>query len=131
MFRPCGHRIIVRRDPVEETTAGGIIVTTSESARKLEAANCQTGVIISIGPDAWKAFRMIDENGKEKNGRPWATPGDYVLFAKYAGRNINDPATPGEEDLIILNDEDVIALITEEPTPIPKCKAKNAIEERE
>ena len=130
MFKPCGHRIIVRRDPAEETTSGGIIIATTESAKKLEAAQCQTGVIVAVGPNAWEAFRLLDGNGKEKNGKPWATVGDYVLFAKYAGRNVIDPATPDEEDLIILNDEDVISVITDEPTEIPACPAKEAIEEK-
>ena len=129
MLNPCGHRIVVKRDSVEETYGdSGIIVTASESAKKLEVANCQTGVVVAIGPDAWKAFRMRDENGREVNGRPWAHPGDYVIFAKYAGRNIDDPFTKGEEDFIILNDEDVIAIITPSRTEIPACSAKEATE---
>lgn len=129
MFQPCGHRVIVQRDPVVDTYGeSGIIITSSASAKKLEAANAQTGVVVAIGPDAWKAFRMINDNGKEVNGKQWAKPGDYVLFAKYAGRNVDDPFTPDEGDLIILNDEDIIAIITPERTEIPDCKTRDKAE---
>lgn len=129
MFHPCGHRVIVRRDHVKETYGdSGIIIAVDESAKKMEKANVQTGVVVAVGPDAWKAFRMLDENGKEVNGKSWAKPGDYVLYAKYAGRNVDDPFTPDEGDLIILNDEDILTIITEEPTVIPECKTKEKAE---
>jgi co-chaperonin GroES (HSP10) len=120
MFRPCGHRLVIHRDPVEETYGEmGLIVHAKKDSAKLEAANCQTGVILALGPDCWKAFRKIDEKGTEVEGQPWAKVGDYVLYSKYAGRNINDPFTPDEEDIIIINDEDVIAVIEPEKTKIP------------
>ena len=127
MFQPCGHRVIVRRDTVENVSEGGIILNTNTTQQKLEAASCQTGVVVAIGPDAWKAFRMLDENGSEKNGKAWARPGDYVVFAKDSGRNLNDPFTPGEEDLVFLNDEDILAIIVPGEQPIPESSVKEAL----
>lgn len=121
MLNPCGHRVIVQRDPTEDTYGdSGIIVTVSKDAEKLEAANMQIGVIVAVGPDAWKAFRIMDDQGKEHNGKKWANVGDYVLYSRYSGRNINDPFTPEEEDLMIMLDEDILAIITPESTKIPE-----------
>lgn len=120
MFKPLGHRLVVHRDPVEETYGEmGIIMHSQEQSKKLEAANAQLGIVVAVGPDAWKAYRMIDDNGVEKNGKPWAKVGDYVLFSKYAGKNVIDPFTPNNEDLVVLNDEDVICIITPEETVVP------------
>jgi co-chaperonin GroES (HSP10) len=69
---------------------------------------------------------MLDDKGTEHNGKSWADVGDYVLFAKYAGRNINDPFTPDEEDLIVLNDEDVLAVITPMQQVIPESLVREA-----
>jgi len=127
MFQPCGHRIVVRRDTVEETTEGGIIIAATESAKKLEAASCQTGVVVAVGPQAWHAFRTLDENGKEHSGQPWAEPGDYVLYSKYSGRNIDDPFSPEERDLMILNDEDVLCIIRPDAQVIPESPVKDLV----
>lgn len=125
MFNPCGHRVVIHRDPIERTTDSGIIIHSSTQSEKLEAANAQMGVVIAVGPDAWKAYRMVDDNGKERNGKRWAEPGDYVLFAKYAARNVIDPYTPDNEDICVMNDEDIICVITPETTVVPESTARN------
>jgi co-chaperonin GroES (HSP10) len=84
------------------------------------------GVIVAIGPDCWEAFRKVDSTGNEVNGKPWASVGDYVLYAKYAGKNVIDPFTPEDKDLIILNDEDIIAIVTEGETVIPTDTVREA-----
>jgi co-chaperonin GroES (HSP10) len=127
MFKPCGHRLVIQRDPVEETYGdSGIIIHANENQQKLDAANCQMGVIVAIGPDCWEAFRKVDSTGNEVNGKPWASVGDYVLYAKYAGKNVIDPFTPEDKDLIILNDEDIIAIVTEGETVIPTDTVREA-----
>lgn len=96
-IEPAGHRVIVKPDPLEEVTAGGIVIAHGADKKRKEQAQ-QTGVIVSVGITAWKAY---DE------GEPWAAVGDRVYFAKYGGHII-------EEDGIeyrLLNDEDVTAII--------------------
>lgn len=127
MLNPCGHRLVVHRNPVEETYGEvGIIVHSNDQQKKLDSANAQLGVVVAVGPDAWKAFRKVDDNGKEVNGKHWADVGDYVLFAKYAARNIIDPFTPDNPDLVVLNDEDIICVITQEPTVVPSETVRDA-----
>ncbi len=101
-IRPAGHRVVVIPDISDaqmRATKSGIILAHTEAA--LEQAAVVTGVIESIGDNAWKAF---DE------GFPWAKTGDRVLFAKYAGKAFGQE----EDRRIILNDDDIIAVIEEE-----------------
>lgn len=111
MLIPCGHKLLVKQDELEETYKDTKILIVREN-EKLERAAMQSGVIYSIGPDCWKAFRQIDENGVQRNGLPWAKPGDHVLYAKYGGAIVKDPVN-GEE-YILLNDEDIHCVITGE-----------------
>lgn len=96
-IEPAGHRVIVKPDALEEVTEGGIIIAHGADKKRKEQAQ-QTGVIVSVGPTAWKAF---DE------GEPWAAVGDRVYFAKYGGHIIEDSG----QEYRLLNDEDITAII--------------------
>ena len=99
---PKGYRVLVKRDPIEETSAGGIVLV--EDKRVAQAATT-SGTVVAIGDLAWKGF-------KEGEGTPWASVGDRVYFAQYAGANITDPVT--EEKYVIMNDDDIIAVLKED-----------------
>jgi len=107
---PCGHRLIIEPDKVEKETDWGLQLVSFDE--RLEEAGQQIGTIIAIGPDAWKAFRMMDDNGQERNGKPWAKVGDRVWYSRYAGKFILDPHT--EKEYKLINDEDVNVIIKEE-----------------
>lgn len=97
---PAGYRVIVLPDPVEETSAGGIVVVQDEkSARSGQVF----GTLVAVGPLAWKAF---------KPDTPWAQVGDRVMYSKYAGKIIVCKRTA--ERLVLLNDEDIVALVEDE-----------------
>ena len=98
-LKALGRRLIVKPDEVEVVTEGGIILTIN---KELERAGQITGVIHSIGHLCWTDF--IDEE-------PWAKVGDRIHFSRYAGRYIEDPET--KERYMIMNDEDVLAIIEE------------------
>ena len=98
---PCGHRVLVRPDKYEETDP--VYKQAKLAGLKLiednrEQAGVVTGEILAVGPTAWKDFGEV----------PWAKVGDKIYYAKYSGKNIeidkNDP-------LIVLNDEDVVAVV--------------------
>lgn len=99
-----GHRVLVKPDPVELTTASGIIVKVNE---KREQAEAQRGTVVQVGDMAWKnsAYGYGIEGWQ-----PWVKPGDRVFFARYAGKGFQD----GETFLIVMNDEDIQCLITKE-----------------
>jgi chaperonin GroES len=126
MIKVTGHRVLIKEDPVEKKTKGGIILATDE---KRERAGLMHGILVSVGPDCWKAFRKIDREGIERDGEPWARKGDYVLFARHAGRFIKDP-TNGDE-FVIMNDEDILGVISSGSTQVPANEVRDNIFEAE
>lgn len=99
MIDPVGHRVLIKPDDVEKKTEFGLVLVVDE---KMEKAAQVTGTVIAIGKNAWKAF---------DDGHAWASVGDKVAYTRYAGKPITDPDTGGE--YLIINDEDVTAVITE------------------
>jgi len=114
MIIPTGHRVLVKKDDIEETTDAGIVIVMDE---RLEKANQMTGVLVAVGSQAWKAYRTVDSNGIERNGEPWAYVGDKVVFSKFAGFDLEDPET--KETLTIMNDDDIGAVLLKESN---KCQ---------
>lgn len=101
-----GHRVAVKVDEVQTQSEGGILLVQDE---RLELVKTQTGCVVSIGPDCWKAYRKVDQNGREVNGQPWVGVGQRVLFTKYASQFIEDPET--KEVFALMNDSDIIAKV--------------------
>lgn len=98
MIRATGYKVIVKADPVEETTESGIQIVRENP--DLEKSKQDTGVLVHIGSQAWQDFG---------DGSPWAEVGDRVVFARYGGNKVVDPET--EEEYIVLNDKDINAVI--------------------
>lgn len=97
MGKPAGHRVLVKQDEISEVDKqyasarkAGLIVQTE--AR--EQAGVDSGVVIAIGPNAFKDF----------GGEAWCSVGDRIAFAKYSGKVVED----GDDKFIVLNDEDVV-----------------------
>lgn len=101
MLKIKGYRILVKADPIETTTAGGIVLVQNE---KLEAAGQQFGTVIGIGDTCW-----TDAKGEDLG--QWCAKGDKILFSRHAGRFVYDP--DDNEEYMIMNDTDVIAVIEE------------------
>ena len=95
---PLMHRALVKPKQVETKTASGIILT--ESLTRKEQAGTDEGIILAIG----------DTFGKDFGAEVLPKVGDKVLFAKYAGKFIKN----GDEDLVLLNDDDLIAIVKDE-----------------
>ena len=95
---PFLHRVLVKLKPVETTTESGIIIPDT-TTRKEQAAT-EEGTIVAIG----------DTFGKDYGASILPQVGDKVYFAKYAGKFIKDD---DGTDLVLLNDEDICAIIRE------------------
>jgi len=98
MIKPAGHRVLLKADPIETVSKGGIIVVASTEEEKLERAAQTNGTLVQTGQAAWEDYNA-----------PWASVGDRVSYIRHAGKWINDPVT-GEE-YVILNDIDILAII--------------------
>ena len=98
-FVPLDVRVLVLPDPVEEKTAGGILLPDQHKEREKFAT--QKGTLVAAGANAWA------EAGAGA-GFIAPSPGTRVLIAKYGGVVIR-----GEdgEDYRIMNDEDIIGIM--------------------
>ncbi len=101
MIKPCGYYVLIKPDAVE-TAVNGIIVSTPSEEKKESRAQV-IGTILSLGPTAFE-----DYGGQDV----WACSGDRVVYSKYGGKFIKDPAN-GEE-FVLVNDNDIVAILTEE-----------------
>ena len=91
---PLGDRIVVKALEAEEQTKSGLVLPDTAKEKP------QQGKIIAVGEG-----RLLDDGT--------VTPlevkkGDRVLYGKYAGTEV----TIEGDDLLILREEDVLAVIT-------------------
>jgi co-chaperonin GroES (HSP10) len=104
MIEPVLHRIIIKADKLEETDETFVkakslnIVIPEMDDRKRAQAGVDKGTVVSVGPTAFRDF------GSESPIKP----GDYVAYARFAGKVLPDPYT--KEEFVILNDEDIVCI---------------------
>ena len=94
-LKPLGDRVVVKPKGRDEQTRGGIILPDTAGEKP------QQGEVLSVGPG-----RRLD------NGTLVALDvkvGDTVLFAKYSGTEFKHE----DDDLLILNERDVLAVIVD------------------
>lgn len=98
---PLDMRVIVKPDPAEKRTAGGIILPDQDVEKKEWAQT--KGTLIAVGVNAWS-------EAKATRGFVPPEPGARILYAKYGG-----VALEGEdgEKYRIMNDEDVTGILRE------------------
>lgn len=96
MLIPILHRVLVKPDPIEEVSQGGIVLAVDPKKERLAV---EKGTVVTVGDTAF--------SGDFKTESP-PKVGDRVYYAKYAGKLIKDT---DEVEYVMLNDEDVIAVI--------------------
>lgn len=98
-FNPLDVRVLVRPDPVEEVTKGGIILAPTHTEREQMAQI--KGTLVAVGVNAWG-------EAKENPAFEAPQPGARVLIAKYGGIVVD--GRDGQK-YRIMNDVDVTAVI--------------------
>lgn len=106
--KPLLHRILVKQEDLSKVDPlfaaakrAGIEITFGESSR--EQAAVDRGEVVEVGPTAFKDFGLSEAPIKV---------GDTVVYARYAGKTVEDPST--KEKFVALNDEDLVAVITQD-----------------
>ena len=94
-LKPLGDRVVVKPSEREETTRSGIVLPDTAKEKP------QRGTIIAVG-----AGRRDDDGDRIPMD---VEVGQQVLFAKYAGTEFKLE----EEELLILSEKDILAVITE------------------
>ena len=93
-LKPLADKLVVKPAGREEVTRGGIIVPDTAKEKP------QRGTVVAVG-----AGRRDDDGERIALD---VSVGDNVLFAKYAGTEFKLE----DEDLIILSEKDILAVIS-------------------
>ncbi len=90
--KPLGDRVVIKNVEAEETTKGGLILTSAAKEKP------QMAQVLAVGPGG-----MVD--GKEIKME--VSVGQKVIYSKYAGTEVK---IDGEE-LIIVRQSDILAVV--------------------
>ena len=89
---PLGDRVVLKKVIAEETTKSGIVLPGAEKEKT------QMAEVVAVGPGG-----VVD--GKEVKME--VQPGDQVVYAKYAGTEIEVE----EEKYMIIKQDDILAIL--------------------
>jgi len=93
-IKPLGDRIVVKPLEAENKSKGGIVLPDTAKEKPQEAK------VVAVGKG------KVLENGTIQ--APEVKVGDKVLYGKYSG---NEITTKEGEELLILREEDILAII--------------------
>ncbi|MFP4561577.1 MAG: co-chaperone GroES [Thiohalorhabdus sp.] len=92
-IRPLHDRVVVKRVEEEEKTEGGLYIPDTAKEKPIQ------GDVVAVGDG------KILDNGEK---RPMAVKeGDRVVFAKYAGTEVN----VGGEDVLVMREDDIMGVV--------------------
>ena len=91
-LKPLNDRVILKQLAAEETTKGGIILTTQSQEEPQEAE------VIAVGPGAMVDGKVVPMT---------VQVGQKVIYSKYAGTEVK---IDGEE-MIIVRQSDILAVV--------------------
>lgn len=90
---PVGPKILIITPTIEERTAGGILKPVS-ALQKEEVAST-IGMVVKIGPDAYKDKKRFPSG-------PWCKVGDFVVTRAYSGTR---GSVKGKEFRLVYDDQ--------------------------
>lgn len=93
-MKPLGDRVVVKPLEAESKTKGGIVLPDTAKEKP------QEGRVVAVGKG------KVLENGSVQ--APEVKVGDKVLYGKYSG---NEITTKEGEELLIMREEDILAII--------------------
>ena len=90
--KPLGDRVVIKNVEVEETTRGGLILTSAAKEKP------QMAEVIAVGPGG-----LVD--GKEVTMQ--VEVGQKVIYSKYAGTEVKIDGS----EIIIVRQSDILAVV--------------------
>ncbi len=106
-LRPLNDRVLIKRAEEDVKTAGGIIIPDTATEKPMQ------GIVMGVGPGA------RDEKGDRVACA--VQTGDKVLFGKWSGTEV----TLDGQELLIMNESDIMAVLVDKPAKKAK-KGKKA-----
>lgn len=86
--KPLSDRVLIKANPAEEKTAGGLIIPDTAKEKPL------AGKVVAVGPGTTEVKMEVKV-------------GDEVLYGKYAGTEVSVDG----EDYLIMRQSDILAII--------------------
>jgi chaperonin GroES len=93
-IKPLGDRVVIKPLEAENKTKGGIVLPDTAKEKP------QEGKVIAVGKG-----KVLDNGTLQA---PEVKVGDKVLYGKYSG---NEITTKEGEELLIMREEDILAII--------------------
>ena len=93
-LRPLGDRVLVRPEESEETLPSGLVLPDTAKEKP------QEGIVLAVGPGQYWEGNRIPLDVKVD---------DRVIYSKFGGTEVK----VGGEDLLIMQERDILAVITE------------------
>jgi len=93
-IKPLGDRVVIKALEPENKSKGGIVIPDTAKEKP------QEGKVMAVGKG------KVLENGTVQ--APEVKVGDKVLYGKYSG---NEITTKDGEELLIMREEDILAII--------------------
>ncbi|MBR2789005.1 MAG: co-chaperone GroES [Eggerthellaceae bacterium] len=94
-FKPLGDRVVIKQDDVQETTKGGLLLTSGSKEKPT------IGIVVAVG-----------EGRYDNHGKLIPMPvkaGDKVMYGKYSGNEI----TIDGADYVLCRAEDLLGVFAE------------------
>ena len=89
---PLGDRVVLKKIIAEETTKSGIVLPGSEKEKP------QMAEVVAVGPGGFADGKTVPME---------VQPGDQVVYAKYAGTEIEVE----DEKYMIIKQDDILAIL--------------------
>lgn len=108
-IKPCGYYVLIRLDPVEQTTKSGIICKTANELEREKVGN-SIGTVLAFGPAAFRGF----SNGVDSPEQWGVKVGDKIEFTSYDGKvpkSSDELDADGENMLRLIQDQHIIATV--------------------
>jgi chaperonin GroES len=93
-IKPLGDRVVIKPLEAENKTKGGIVLPDTAKEKP------QEGKVVAVGKG-----KVLDNGSFQA---PEVKVGDKVLYGKYSG---NEITTKEGEELLIMREEDILAII--------------------
>lgn len=108
-IHPVGNYVLVEIKPVEEKSAGGIVLP--EDLAKKEQSVTQDGIIREFGPTCYVGWAGCEDEDSPAHEKWGVHVGDRVEFRKYEGKTC---AIEGYENFRYIPDICIIGVIDNE-----------------
>ena len=90
--KPLGDRVVIKNLEMEDSTKGGILLTSASKEKP------QMAEVIAVGPGGMVDGKEIVMNVK---------PGQKVIYSKYAGTEVK----LNDQEIIIVRQSDILATV--------------------